>query len=213
MTIQQMLLGTASGDVPFDYEFNNEVHYGNGSAGSGGTQNYHTTGDGTMPAISLGSAIQNWDMFFEAYISTADMAADYNDWVICTDGYNDTNGFLLGFYDNNVNGEMSIAHPDGAYEFYTQYALPADQWNYVKLEWRGGSTFKIWQKSSANASYTNRYSVTHNGTSQIVYSATNWNFIVIGQGAGFSGQGYFQNQFYGKIRNFGLKINANVRNL
>ena len=166
-----------------------------------------------MPAISLGSAIQNWDMFFETYISTADMAADYNDWVICTDGYNDTNGFLLGFYDNNVTGEMSIAHPDGAYEFYTQYALPADQWNYVKLEWRGGSTFKIWQKSSANASYTNRYSVTHNGTSQIVYSATNWNFIVIGQGAGSSGQGYFQNQFYGKIRNFGLKINANVRNL
>lgn len=212
MTIQQMLFSTAG--VKFDYFFPDEVHYGNGSAGSGGSQNYHYSGDGTMPAMSLGSAVQNWDMFFESYVSTSDQGAHYNDWVICTDGYDDTNGFLLGFYDNNITGEMSIAHPDGGYEFYTQYALPVDQWNYVKLEWRGGSTFKIWQKSTANASYTNRYSVTHNGSSQIVYSATNWNYCSIGQGQRYSGDGLNSfDQYYGKLRNFALNVNANVSNL
>ena len=76
-----------------------------------------------MPAISLGSNVQNWDMFFELYISHKDRDVNSNDWVICTDGYYDSNGFLLGFYDYNVTSEMSIAHPSGAYGIYSSYSL------------------------------------------------------------------------------------------
>ena len=217
MTIQQMLFNTAASSATFDYSFPDEVHYGNGSSGSGGTQNSHYSGDGTMPAISLGSAVQNWDMFFEIYETLADRTASSNDWAIGTNGYYDTNGFLLGFYDYNVVGEMAVAHPDGAYEFYTQYSLPINQWNYVKLEWRGGSSFKIWQKASANAAYTNRYSVTHSvANSNLVYNGTNWNYCSIGRVKTYSYETLAQNynqQFYGKIRNFALNVNNNVNNL
>ena len=195
------------GGASYDYSFPNEVHYGNGSSGSGGSKNYHYTGDGTMPSMSLGSNIQNFDMFFECYFSTADQNAQSNDWVICTDGYGDTNGWLLGFYNNNVTNEMSIAHPSGAYGIYPQYGLPPDTWNWVKIEWRGGSTYKVWQKTSAGASYTNRINWSSN-----VYNGTNWNHCSIGQGRSSSG-GSYSSQFYGKIRNFGINVNSNVANL
>ena len=53
----------------YDYSFPDEDYYGDGTVGSGttislGTQNYHYSGDGTMPAVGLGT-VQNWDMFFE----------------------------------------------------------------------------------------------------------------------------------------------------
>ncbi len=199
--------GGGGGGASYDYSFSNEVHYGNGSSGSGGSKNYHYSGDGTMPSISLGSNIQNFDMFFECYVSTADRNANGNDWVICTDGYSDTNGWLLGFYDHSVTGEMSIAHPSGAYGIYPGYALPADTWNWVKIEWRGGSTFKVWQKTSAGSNYTNRVN-----TSSNVYNGTNWNHCSIGQGRSSSNSSY-QSQFYGKIKNFGINVNSNVANL
>ncbi len=193
--------------VGYDYSFPDEVHYGDGSGGSGGSQAVHTSGDGTMPLMNLGEDISDFDMFFECYVSTADQSASSNDWVICTDGYADSNGWLLGFYNNNVTGEMSIAHPSGAYGIYPSYALPVDTWNWVKIEWRGGVSHKIWQKTSAGASYTNRVNWTSN-----VYNGTNWNFCSIGKGRNFAG-GSFQNQFYGKIRNFALNVNGNVSNL
>ena len=192
----------------YDYSFATEVHYGDGSSGDKGTTQVHYSGDGTMPAISLGSNITNFDMYFECYVSTADFNVNGNDWVICTDGYYDTNGFLLGFFDNNTNGEMSIAHPSGAYGIYSNYALPNNQWNHVKIEWRGGSSCKIWQKTEGST-YTNRFSGTSN-----VYNGTNWNYCSIGQGRqSAGGTNDTSRQFYGKIRNFGLNINANVTNL
>ena len=207
---------TTNVTTPYDYSFSTEVHYGNGSSGDGGSQNYHYSGDGTMPAINLGSNITNWDMYFECYVSNADQNAGSNDWVVCSDGYNDTNGLLLGFYNNNVTGEMSIAHPNGGYAIYPSYGLPADTWNWVKIEWRGGLVYKVWQKTSAGASWTNRVNWVDTGqpgSSQgQVYSGTNWNFCSIGQGRVNSGDG-FQNQFYGKIKNFALNVNENVTNL
>ena len=76
-----------------------------------------------MPAISLGSAVQNWDMFFESYLSYFDQAQQSNHWAIGTDGYGDTNGFLLGFYDSGVTGNMSIAHPSGVYIYTLGFLL------------------------------------------------------------------------------------------
>ena len=199
--------GGGGGGGGYDYSFAAETHYGDGSSGSGGNVNYRYSGDGVMPSMSLGSNIQNFDMFFECYFSTADQNAQSNDWVICTDGYSDTDGWLLGFYNNNVTNEMSIAYPGGAYGIYPSYGLTADQWNWVKIEWRGGSTYKVWQKSSAGASYQSRVNWSSN-----VYNGTNWNHCSIGQGRSSSGSGY-QSQFYGKIRNFGLNVNSNVANL
>lgn len=192
----------------YDYSFATEVHYGNGTSGDGGTTNVHYSGDGTMPAISLGSNITNFDMYFECYMSNADFIENNNDWVICTDGYSDTNGWLLGFYNNNVNGEMSIAHPSGAYGIYSNYALPINQWNHVKIEWRGGSSFKIWQKTEGST-YTNRFSGTSN-----VYNGTNWNYCSIGQGRQIAGDSLdTSSQFFGKIRNFGINVESNVTDI
>ena len=194
--------------IGYDYSFPDEVHYGDGSSGDQGTKTVHYSGDGTMPLINLGEDITDFDMYFESYVSTADSSVNGNEWVICTDGYSDTNGWLLGYYDNNVNGELSIAHPSGAYGIYSNYALPLNQWNYVKIEWRGGSSFKIWQKTSAGATYTNRFSGTQN-----VYNGTNWNYCSIGRGRQSAGGSSHTSQFYGKIRNFALNVNGNVSNL
>ena len=207
-------------DSAYDYSFPDEVHYGDGSSGSGGSKTYHYSGDGTMPAISLGSNVQNWDMFFELYISHKDRDVNSNDWVICTDGYYDSNGFLLGFYDYNVTSEMSIAHPSGAYGIYSSYSSAydyltntltghplVDQWNWFKLEWRGGSSFKIWHKNCPTKTYTQRYSTTSN-----VYNGTDWNYVMIGQGRTYA-SGSTSNQFYGRIKNFGLNVNSNVVDL
>ncbi len=204
--------GNTGAPATYDYQFDKEVHYGNGSAGDGGSQNFHYDNDGTMPDINLGSNISNFDMYFECYYSTADQNAQSNDWVICTDGYSDTNGWLLGFYNNNVTNEMSIAHPNGAYGIYPNYGLPPNQWNWVKIEWRGGSSFKVWQKTSASATFINRVNTTSN-----VYNGTDWNFLSIGQGrgsnSGHGSNGNFSSQFYGKIKNFRLNVNSNVTNL
>ena len=133
-------------DATYDYSFPNEVHYGNGSSGSGGSTSYHFSGDGTMPAINLGSSVQNFDMFFELYISEKDFSSSSNEWVICTDGYGDTNGWLLGLYDYNAYSEMCIAHPGGGYAIYSTHPSAystrqsgidnkqyTDQWNWFKL--------------------------------------------------------------------------------
>jgi len=214
----------------YDYSFPNEVYYGGGGVGSGstdvplGTQSYHYSGDGTMPAISLGSAVQNWDMFFESYLSYFDQAQQSNHWAIGTDGYGDTNGFLLGFYDSGVTGNMSIAHPSGAYAIYSGVSVanpipnsPVDnrpmreQWNWFKLEWRGGTSFKIWHKNTPTGTYSQLYSTTSN-----VYNGTNWNFLSIGRVKGTSSDNFASvagQQFYGKIKNFGLNVDSNVVNL
>jgi len=217
-------------DANYDYSFPNEVYYGGGGVGSGstdvplGTQSYHYSGDGTMPAISLGSAVQNWDMFFESFISEFDQSAQTNNWAIGTNGYNDTNGFLLGFYDYNVTGEMCIAHPSGAYGIYSQISVanplpnsPVDnrpmreQWNWFKLEWRGGTSFKIWHKNTPTGTYSQLYSTTSN-----VYNGTNWNFLSIGLVKANSTDNFASvaaQQFHGKIKNFGLNVDSNVVNL
>ena len=187
----------------WDYEFTNEVHYGVGA----GRQSYHYSGDGTMPPISLGNPVYNWDMYFEHYQSTTDHNQNSNDWVLGNDGYSDNNGFLMGFYNNNVPGEVSIAHPSGAYGIYPNYALPKDQWNWVKMEWRGGTSWKLWQKSSENASWNLRVNWTSN-----VYNGTEWNFMSVGKVRSSSG-GSFNSQYYGKMRNIRMRVNANVSNL
>jgi hypothetical protein len=188
----------------YDYEFLDEVHYGVGS----GRQNYHYSGDGTMPSISLGNPVYNWDMYFEHYQSTTDHNANSNDWVIANDGYQDNNGFLMGFYNaQGVDGQVSIAYPGGAYGIYTGYALPKDQWNWVKLEWRGGNRFRLWQKASENATWNMRVNVTSG-----VYNGTEWNYMSVGSARSSSGSG-LSSQYYGKIRKIRLNVNSNVSNL
>ena len=186
----------------YDYSFTNEVHYGNN-----GTQSYHYTGDGTMPSMSLGNPVYNWDMYFESYQTNSDQGSSSNHWVICNNGYGDNNGWLMGWYNNNVTGEVSIAHPSGGYAIYPSYALPIDQWNWVKIEWRGGSTFKLYQKSSANGSWNQRINWTSN-----IYNGTEWDFCSIGQGRSGTNGG-FSSQFHGKIKNFRLNVNSNVSNI
>ena len=209
-------------DSAYDYSFLDEVHYGDGLHGSLGSQTYHYSGDGTMPAISLGSDIQNWDMFFECYISGKDRGVSNNEWVICNNGFSSTNGFLLGFYYWNFVNQMSIAHPSGAYGIYSSVSSAydslnsttddrpmVDQWNWFKLEWRGGSSFKIWHKNCPTKTYTQRYSTTSS-----VYSGTDWNYLLIGQGkSDATDSPYSPNQFYGRIKNFGLNVNSNVVDL
>lgn len=186
----------------YDYSFTNEVHYG-----QYGTQTYHYSGDGTMPSMSLGNPVYNWDMFFESYQSTNDQNSNSNHWVICNNGYGDNNGWLMGWYNNNVTGEVSIAHPSGAYGIYPSYALPINQWNWVKIEWRGGSTFKLYQKTSQNGSWNQRINWTSN-----IYNGTEWDFVSIGQGRSGTNGG-FSSQFHGKIKNFRLNVNSNVTNI
>ena len=213
----------------YDYSFPNEVYYGGGGVGSGstdvplGTQSYHYSGDGTMPAISLGSNVQNWDMYFESFISYFDQAQQSNHWAIGTNAVQD-DGFMLGFFDNNVTGEMSIAHPAGAYAIYSQVSVanpipnsPVDnrpmreQWNWFKLEWRGGTSFKIWHKNTPTGTYSQLYSTTSN-----VYNGTDWNYLSIGL-VKFNSTDSFASvaarQFHGKIKNFGLNVDSNVVNL
>ena len=204
--------GNTGASATYDYQFDREVHYGNGSSGSGGSQNYHYDNDGTMPDMNLGPNISNFDMYFESYQSAADRDATSNDWVICNDGYGDNNGWLLGYYDNAATSSLAVAHPSGGYAINPNYGLPANQWNWVKIEWRGGTSYKVWQKTSASATFTNQYTSTTN-----IYNGTNWNFCSVGQGrSGTSGHGVngnFSSQFYGKIRNFRLNVNSNVTNL
>ena len=209
-------------DSAYDYSFLDEVHYGDGLHGSLGSQTYHYSGDGTMPAINLGSNIQNWDMFFECYISGKDRGVSSNEWVICNNGFYSTNGFMLGFYDYNIVGQMSIAHPSGAYGIYSSVSSAydslnsttddrpmVDQWNWFKLEWRGNSSFKIWHKNCPTKTYTQRYSTTSS-----VYSGTDWNYLLIGRGkAHATDSPNSTQQFYGRIKNFGLNVNSNVVDL
>tara|TARA_B100001287_G_C22675190_1_gene527286 strand:- start:54 stop:2657 length:2604 start_codon:yes stop_codon:yes gene_type:complete len=216
-------------DATYDYSFPDEVHYGNGSSGSGGSTSYHFSGDGTMPAINLGSSVQNFDMFFELYISKKDRDVSNHEFIICNQGWTSTNGWLFASYSNNVNKEITIGDPNG-YSLYTGhptiYDTPqsaidnkqyTDQWNWFKLEWRGGTSFKIYHKNSPTKSYTQ--SVTNMDTPVSIYNAfvnvyngTNLNYLSIGQGQSYSGSGFSQ-QFYGRMKNFGINVNSNVVDL
>ena len=86
-----------------------------------------------------------------------------------------------------------------------------EQWNWFKLEWRGGTSFKIWHKNTPTGTYSQLYSTTSN-----VYNGTNWNFLSIGRVKGTSSDNFASvagQQFYGKIKNFGLNVDSNVVNL
>tara|TARA_B100001113_G_scaffold201683_1_gene165266 strand:- start:736 stop:1923 length:1188 start_codon:yes stop_codon:yes gene_type:complete len=182
----------------YDWSFATETHYGT-------SVSYRYSGDGTVPTMSLGD-VQDWDMFYEIYVVSGEVGNNSNEWLICNDGYGSTGGWLLGHYDNNTTNEMSVATPSGGYAHYMNYRVPYDQWNWVKIEWRGGSRFQIWQKTSAGANYTNRGSTTSN-----VHSTTRWNYISFGQGkssATGGGSSGLQQQSYAKIRNFGLNTTS-----
>ena len=218
--------------VSYDYSFLDEVHYGDGTSDAGGTQTHHYSGDGTMPSINLGSNIQNWDMFFELYMSRDDEnAGTTTEYMIGNDGFTDGNGMVVGLYQNHT---LSIGHPAsnaGSANDYdiltyntgsdvytainnplsTEYLEPMiNQWNWFKLEWRGGSSFKIWHKTSPDGTnYNQKFSTTTN-----VYNGTDWNFISIGRARETSGGSFSSvRQFHGKMKNFGLNVNSNVVNL
>ena len=85
------------------------------------------------------------------------------------------------------------------------------EWSWFKLEWRGGTSFKIWHKKTSTGNYSNLYTNTGIGS---IHSGTDWNYISIGQvrqnaGDSFTGA----KQFFGKIKNFGLNVNSNVVDL
>ena len=186
------------GATSYDWSFATETHYGT-------TVSYRYSGDGTVPTMSLGT-VTNWDMFYEVYVVSGEVSNNSNEWFICNDGYSATNGWLLGHYDNNVTQEMSVATPSGGYANYSSYAVPYDQWNWIKIEWRGGSRFSIYQKTSAGAAWTQRHTTGSN-----VHSATKWDYISFGQGKGSAtggGSSNLNNQTWAKLRNFGLKTTS-----
>ena len=217
--------------VSYDYSFLDEVHYGDGINGSGGTQSYHYSGDGTMPAISLGSNIQNWDMFFETYTTRDDEGANVfsSRYMIGNDGFTDNNGMVIGTYLT----ALAIGHPasnSGSSNDYdiqntnvylfannplsTEHTNPmVNQWNWFKLEWRGGSSFKIWHKNTPDGTnYDLKFSTTTN-----VYNGTDWNFMSVGYVRETSGDSYTSSiagrRYFGRMKNLGLNVNSNVVNL
>ena len=222
----------------YDYSFPNEVYYGDGTIGSGstipiGTQNYHYSGDGTMPAVGLGT-VQNWDMFFELNRGQLDQNSysngDDEDYVIGNNGFAETNGFMLHFKDTFLSGTSTYVYanmkasagntttvstlmpPMAMNPITTEETRPMrNEWNWFKLEWRGGTSFKIWHKKTSTGNYSNLYTNTGIGS---IHSGTDWNYISIGQvrqnaGDSFTGA----KQFFGKIKNFGLNVNSNVVDL
>ena len=222
----------------YDYSFPNEVYYGDGTIGSGstipiGTQNYHYSGDGTMPAVGLGT-VQNWDMFFELNRGQLDQNSysngDDEDYVIGNNGFAETNGFMLHFKDTFLSGTSTYVYanmkasagntttvstlmpPMAMNPITTEETRPMrNEWSWFKLEWRGGTSFKIWHKKTSTGNYSNLYTNTGIGS---IHSGTDWNYISIGQvrqnaGDSFTGA----KQFFGKIKNFGLNVNSNVVDL
>ena len=222
----------------YDYSFPNEVYYGDGTIGSGstiplGTQNYHYSGDGTMPAVGLGT-VQNWDMFFELNRGQLDQNSytngDDEDYVIGNNGFAETNGFMLHFKDTFLGGTSTYVYanmkasagntttvstlmpPMAMNPITTEETRPMrSEWSWFKLEWRGGTSFKIWHKKTSTGNYSNLYTNTGIGS---IHSGTDWNYISIGQvrqnaGDSFTGA----KQFFGKIKNFGLNVNSNVVDL
>ena len=182
----------------YDWSFSTETHYGS-------SVSYRYSGDGTVPTMSLGT-VTNWDMYYEVYVVSGEVGNSNNEWFICNDGYSSTGGWLLGHYDNNVTQEMSVATPSGAYANYMQYAVPYNQWNWIKLEWRGGSRFTIFQKNALGDAWVNKASTTSN-----VHSTTKWDYISFGQGKGSSsggGSSGLGNQTWAKLRNFGLNTTS-----
>ena len=222
----------------YDYSFPDEVYYGDGTIGTGstiplGTQNYHYSGDGTMPAVGLGT-VQNWDMFFELKREQLDINAytngDDEEYVIGNNGFAENNGFMLHFKDtynhsaatwvyagmeasaDNTPTVKTLLSSGLINPKSTENALPMrSEWNWFKLEWRGGTSFKIWHKKTPTGNYTNLYTNTGIGS---IHSGTDWNYISIGQvrqnaGDSFTGA----KQFFGRIKNFGLNVNSNVVDL
>ena len=184
--------------VSYDWSFATETHYGT-------VVSYRYSGDGTMPTMSLGT-VTNWDMYYEVYVVSGEVGNSGNEWFICNDGYSSTGGWLLGHYNNNVTQEMSVATPSGGYANYMQYAVPYDQWSWVKLEWRGGSRFTIFQKNAAGDAWTQKANTTSN-----VHSSTKWDYISFGQGKGSAtggGASNLTNQTWAKLRNFGLNTTS-----
>tara|TARA_B100002052_G_scaffold277985_1_gene283919 strand:- start:61 stop:3342 length:3282 start_codon:yes stop_codon:yes gene_type:complete len=218
----------------YDYSFPDEVYYGDGTVGSGttislGTQNYHYSGDGTMPAVGLGT-VQNWDMFFELKRGKLDVDATSSaNFAIGNSGYTQTDGFMLQFKSeyiasagasainamNAYNGGVelkSLMPVSSTNPISTEETRPmSDDWNWFKLEWRGGTSFKIWHKKTPTGNYANLFTSTD--SSQIT-NQTNWDYISIGQTKQHPNFGLQNsNQFYGRIRNFGLNVNSNVVDL
>ena len=220
------------GSYSYDYSFPDEVYYGDGTIGSGttiplGTQNYHYSGDGTMPAVGLGT-VQNWDMFFELKRGKLDVdVTSSSNFVIGNSGYTQSDGFMLQFksefiasagaqaisamnaYNNGV--ELKSLMPVSSTNPITveENRPMSDEWNWFKLEWRGGTSFKIWHKKTSTGNYANLFTSTD--SSQIT-NQTNWDYISIGQAKGTPASG-LTNQFYGRIKNFGLNVNSNVVDL
>ena len=218
----------------YDYSFPDEVYYGDGTVGSGttislGTQNYHYSGDGTMPAVGLGT-VQNWDMFFELKRGKLDVDANSSSgFAIGNSGYTQTDGFMLQFEDNFIasaglsakdtmtaynggNQLRSLMPASSTNPISTEETRPmSDDWNWFKLEWRGGTSFKIWHKKTPTGNYANLFTSTD---SSLITNQTNWDYISIGQTKQHPNFGLqSSNQFYGRIRNFGLNVNSNVVDL
>ena len=216
----------------YDYSFPDEVYYGDGTIGSGttiplGTQNYHYSGDGTMPAVGLGT-VQNWDMFFELKRGKLDVdATSSSNFAIGNSGYTQTDGFMLQFksefiasagasavnamnaWNNNVELK-SLMPVSSTNPISTEETRPmSDDWNWFKLEWRGGTSFKIWHKKTPTGNYANLFTSTD---SSKITNQTNWDYISIGQAKGTPASG-LTNQLYGRIKNFGLNVNSNVVDL
>ena len=216
----------------YNYSFPDEVYYGDGTIGSGttiplGTQNYHYSGDGTMPAVGLGT-VQNWDMFFELKKGKLDVDVTSSDeFVISNNGYAGSDGFMLQFEDRFISSAGLTAKDTmtaWTYNTLTRSLMPgsstipisteetrpmSDDWNWFKLEWRGGTSFKIWHKKTPTGNYTNLYT---NTDGSAINNETDWNYISIGQGRSASAFA-LTNQFYGRIKNFGLNVNSNVVDL
>ena len=174
---------------------------GGGGGGGGGapsgdlysnTNSYTFNGSQTSPTnlssgISAGT-VGDFDLQFDIY-TTGNNGT--NEWFLSNNGYTETNGFLLGYYNTTYHGIAVAGNGIGAYGFDAASNLPTAQTVTVRVECRFSSADTI--------------SVYHNGSlegTQSGYTTTgiNWDYLYIGMGRSSAG-GSFSNAFTGTISN------------
>lgn len=156
------------------------------------TNSYTFNGSQTSPTdlstgIALGT-VADFDIQFDIYTTGTNGS---NEWFLSNNGYNASNGFLLGYYDNVYHGIAVAGNAIGGYGFNPASNLPTSQTVTVRVECRFSSAGTI--------------SVYHNNSLEGTSSGYNttgidWDYLFLGMGRSSAG-GSFSNPFEGTISN------------
>ena len=174
---------------------------GGGGGGGGGatgniysnTNSYTFNGSQTSPTnlssgISAGT-VADFDLQFDIYTTGTN---GNNEWFLSNNGYNDTNGFLLGYYDNVYHGIAVAGNGIGGYGFDPASNLPTSQTVTVRVECRFSSagTISVYHNNSLQGT-----------SSGYTTSGINWDYLYLGMGRSSSVGGGFSSPFAGTISN------------